>query len=237
MRFLAENRIKETKVLAIIPARGGSKGIPRKNIRALCGKPLIAYTIEVALRAKLIDRVVVSTEDEEIAEISKCYGAEVPFLRPSEMAQDRSNLGDVTNFTLNELKKEDYQPDTVVTLFTTHPFRSPELVDFLVKKNLEGYSSVKTVKLINHTRKSVFARNGANRIKPLLSHSQENGAADGCSFYRVYGLYQGINYRCFEKPYIHVVGDQVSLVDIDTFADFYLAEEIIKNNIFEFEIK
>ncbi|MBW1723549.1 MAG: hypothetical protein JRH13_15900, partial [Deltaproteobacteria bacterium] len=74
------------EVLAIIPARGGSKGLPRKNIRDLCGKPLIAYSIEVALRAKLIDRVVVSTEDEEIAEISESFGAEVPFLRPKEMA-------------------------------------------------------------------------------------------------------------------------------------------------------
>jgi CMP-N-acetylneuraminic acid synthetase len=78
------------KVLAIIPARGGSKGIPRKNIRDLCGKPLIAYSIEAAIKSRLINRVIVSTDDEEIAEISKSFGAEVPFMRPVCLAEDRS---------------------------------------------------------------------------------------------------------------------------------------------------
>ena len=80
--------IDNKRIVAIIPARGGSKGIKRKNIRILNGKPLISYTIEQALKSKYIDRVIVSTEDLEIAEISKSFGAEVPFLRPQELAQD-----------------------------------------------------------------------------------------------------------------------------------------------------
>jgi CMP-N-acetylneuraminic acid synthetase len=79
----------ETEILAIVPARGGSKGIPRKNIKLLAGKPLIAYTIEAALKSKYIDRVIVSTEDEEIAEIPKLYGAEAT-KRPIELAKDKS---------------------------------------------------------------------------------------------------------------------------------------------------
>jgi CMP-N,N'-diacetyllegionaminic acid synthase len=85
---------EKPETIAIIPARGGSKGIPRKNIVDLCGKPLIAYAIEAALKSDMITRVVVSTDDEGIAEISTAYGAEVPFLRPKEMALDRSSIGD-----------------------------------------------------------------------------------------------------------------------------------------------
>ena len=80
----------KNKIIAIIPSRGGSKGLPRKNIRLIAGKPLIAWTIEKAKKSKYIDKVVVSTEDEEIAEISKKYGAEVPFIGPKELATDES---------------------------------------------------------------------------------------------------------------------------------------------------
>ena len=78
-------------ILALIPARGGSKGVPRKNIRELCGKPLIAWSIEAAQKSKYIDRLVVSTEDEEIAEIARYYGAEVPFMRPPELSRDETS--------------------------------------------------------------------------------------------------------------------------------------------------
>ncbi|PKP59014.1 CMP-N-acetlyneuraminic acid synthetase, partial [Candidatus Atribacteria bacterium HGW-Atribacteria-1] len=81
---------KGKTILGLIPARGGSKGVPRKNIKLLLGKPLIAWTIEQALASKYIDKVVVSTEDEEIAEISKKYGAEIPFFRPKDLATDKS---------------------------------------------------------------------------------------------------------------------------------------------------
>ena len=79
---------KDKKILAVIPARGGSKGIPRKNIKNLGGKPLIAWTIECAQKSKYLDRIVVSTEDEEIAQVAKKWGADVPFMRPMELAQD-----------------------------------------------------------------------------------------------------------------------------------------------------
>ena len=90
----------QNKCIAVIPARGGSKRIPKKNIKLFHGKPLIAYSIEVALKSKLFDKVVVSTDDEEIARIAKKYGAEVPFLRPKELSDDFSSSGDVVNHTI-----------------------------------------------------------------------------------------------------------------------------------------
>lgn len=93
-------------MIALIPARGGSKGLPGKNIKSLCGKPLIAYTIQAALNASGINQVVVTTDSEEIAEISRQYGAEVPFLRPKELAEDTSSAVDVYLHAIDFLQKK-----------------------------------------------------------------------------------------------------------------------------------
>jgi len=98
---------KGKNTLGLISARGGSKGLPRKNIKPLLGKPLIAWTIEQALASKYFDRVIVSTDDEEIAEISKKYGAEVPFIRPKELAEDNAKGIEVVLHTIDWLKKND----------------------------------------------------------------------------------------------------------------------------------
>lgn len=227
---------QKQKVLAIIPARGGSKGIPRKNIRDLCGKPLIAYTIDVALKSELIDRVVVSTEDEEIAKISKSFGADVPFLRPKEMAHDRSSVGDGISFTVNKLRDHGYSPNALVTLYPTHPFRTPRIVDFLVAKTLSGYNPVTTVRLITHTKLSIFSKNGHERIVPLWNSNPPNGTSTSKSFFRHYGLFLGNFYGISDNPYIHVIKDHVSLIDIDNIEDFYLAEEVIKHGLFDFDL-
>ena len=99
-------------LLALIPARGGSKGIPRKNIRNLCGKPLIAWSIDVAQESNLVDKIVVSTDDEEIAEIALNYGAEVPFLRPSELSQDETPGIEPVLHALNKLPQFDTNTKT-----------------------------------------------------------------------------------------------------------------------------
>lgn len=113
------------KFLAIIPARGGSKGIPRKNIKLLRGKPLIYYTIKAALACKKIDRVVVSTEDKEIAKISLKLGAEVPCLRPKQLAGDKAPTLPVLQHMVDYLKnKEKYKPYAVLTLQPTSPLRT-----------------------------------------------------------------------------------------------------------------
>jgi N-acylneuraminate cytidylyltransferase len=118
------------EVLAIIPARGGSKSIPRKNIRPFAGHPLIAYSIASALQAEMVSRVVVSTDDKEIAEIARCYGAEVPFMRPVELATDRTTDLPVFQHALTWLAEhENYHPEIVVHLHPTSPVRPRGCLD------------------------------------------------------------------------------------------------------------
>jgi N-acylneuraminate cytidylyltransferase len=122
------------EVLAIIPARGGSKGIPRKNIRLFAGFPLISFSIAAGLQAETVTRVIVSTDDEEIAEVARRYGAETPFLRPAELAQDRTTDLPVFQHALTWLaENEDYHPDVVVQLRPTSPVRPRDCLDNAVR--------------------------------------------------------------------------------------------------------
>jgi len=117
--------VRKPVVLAIIPARGGSKSVPRKNLRMFCGQPLIVHSINVARHVSMIDRCVLSTDDSEIAEVAKAHGAEVPFLRPKELAEDNTLDLPVFQHTLTWLRdQEDYQPDVVVHLRPTSPLRT-----------------------------------------------------------------------------------------------------------------
>ena len=139
--------MSSNELLAIIPARGGSKGIPRKNIINLGGRPLISYSINAAKNAKNVSRVVVSTDDEEIANISRELGAEVPYLRDSDLSQDDSSVIDtVLNTLTNFQKDENYEPDFVVLLQPTSPFRSVDDIeksfDLLLETEVDSVVSV-----------------------------------------------------------------------------------------------
>ncbi|HXF84729.1 MAG TPA: acylneuraminate cytidylyltransferase [Anaerolineales bacterium] len=123
-----------TETLALIPARGGSKGIPRKNIRPFAGYPLIAWSIAAAKQAKCVKRIIVSTDDEEIAAVARAYGAETPFLRPAEFARDDTTDLPVFLHALKWLEEhEAYRPDVVVQLRPTSPIRPRGLVDRAVE--------------------------------------------------------------------------------------------------------
>ncbi len=133
-------------VLGIIPARGGSKGVPYKNIKQLNGKPLLSYTIEAALSVKLLSRVVVSTDDQRIADVAKQYGASV-IMRPKELAVDESRTEDALLHVLDHLvEKEDFVPDIVLTLEPTSPLRKSESIDACIKifenKDIDSVISV-----------------------------------------------------------------------------------------------
>lgn len=108
--------------LAIIPARGGSKRVPRKNIRNFCGRPMIAWPIEAALQSEVFDDVIVSTDDEEIALVARSYGASVPFLRPAEIANDHAGLTAVVRHAINWLHGQNRTPDTVTCIYATAAF-------------------------------------------------------------------------------------------------------------------
>jgi YrbI family 3-deoxy-D-manno-octulosonate 8-phosphate phosphatase len=126
------------EILALIPARGGSKSIPRKNIRFLAGHPLIAYSIAAGLQSTMVTRVVVSTDDEEIAEIARHYGAETPFLRPAELAQDQTTDFPVFTQALDWLEKnQGYRPEIVVQLRPTSPVRPVGCVDLAIQSLLD----------------------------------------------------------------------------------------------------
>jgi CMP-N-acetylneuraminic acid synthetase len=137
----------DNKILCIIPARGGSKGVHRKNIRPIGGKPLIGWTIEVALNTSCIDRIIVSTDDEEIADIVKDYGIEVPFLRPKELGQDDTPDMPVYEHTLTWLTKhEHYNPEIIIWLRPTSPLRTStdieNAVQMLIGSNADWVRSV-----------------------------------------------------------------------------------------------
>ncbi len=147
--------MSEKKFTVIIPARGGSKRFGGKNTQLLLGKPLLAYPIEAAKKAKLVDRVIVSTDDEEIARIAMGCGAEVPFMRPAELAGDATPVAAVIKFTLEELERtENYRADYVVLLQPTTPIIEPEQVDAAIalalEKNADSVVNLCEVDTMNH---------------------------------------------------------------------------------------
>lgn len=129
-------------IIALIPARGGSKGVPRKNVRLLAGKPLIAYSIQSALDSQLINRVVVSTDDQEIADIAIRFGAEVPFLRPTELADDSSPEWFTWQHAIKTINKSQHHPNvsTLVCVPPTAPLRNTGDIDQTLKTLLAGDS-------------------------------------------------------------------------------------------------
>ncbi|MDR0138028.1 acylneuraminate cytidylyltransferase family protein [Metabacillus idriensis] len=134
--------INGERILAIIPARGGSKGVPGKNIRPLAGKPLLAWTIEEAKKSRYIDRLVLSSEDSEIIEAARRYGCEVPFIRPKELALDQSSNAEVILHSLQHLDGYDW----VMQLQPTSPFRSAndidQCIEHCIKKMADACISV-----------------------------------------------------------------------------------------------
>jgi YrbI family 3-deoxy-D-manno-octulosonate 8-phosphate phosphatase len=159
------------EILAIIPARGGSKSIPHKNIRLFAGYPLISYSIAAGLQAKSVNRTVVSTDDEEIAQISREYGAEVPFLRPAKYSQDNSQDFPVFQHALNWLADEqNYHPDVVVQLRPTSPVRPHHCVDDAVKILLDHphADSVRGVVMAGQNPYKMWHINPEGRLAPLI---------------------------------------------------------------------
>lgn len=230
--------------IAIIPARGGSKGLKRKNIRQLCGKPLLAYSIEAARASSRIDRVVVSTEDEEIAEVAQRYGAEVPFLRPRRFAGDKCSPSQAIDHLLRTLYGK--SPTISVVLYPTHPFRPKGLLDFLVGKVAdEGFQHALTVTSFNVRADSFFKLGEGERLLGMYPPLPpgEGSCATGCvqdfgTFHRPLGLASVHWFNPCRVPdsfFFHPVTDKISLIDIDYLEDFLLAEMILDNNLFEID--
>jgi CMP-N,N'-diacetyllegionaminic acid synthase len=164
--------IPPEKVLAVIPARGGSKGIPRKNLVQLGGRPLLVHSIEHARSCASVGRVIVSTEDREIAEVALAHGAEVPFLRPAELAADQTLDHPVFEHVLAELlARENYQPELIVHLRPTAPHRRPQWIDESVAslaRDVEA-DSLRSVSLVQQHPYRVFEIRGGLLV-PVMGH-------------------------------------------------------------------
>lgn len=221
-------------VVAIIPARGGSKGLPGKNIRLLAGKPLIAYSIEAAKRSPRVDRVLVTTDDPAIAEVAKAHGAEAPFLRPAELAQDLTPTEPVLKHAVEWLEtRENYHADIVLFLQPTDIFRKQAMIDAVIQALLDD-ASLDSAFIAYATHKNFWRKNGSGmvRLAPDLAYGprqtreplyrEDTGLA--CAT-RASVIKQGK--RIGERVRIIPNKDDASNIDIHTDFDFWLAERVL----------
>lgn len=217
-------------ILAVIPARGGSKGIPGKNIKDLNGKPLIAYSIEAALACEKIDRVVVSTDSEEIAVVAKKYGADVPFLRPAVLAGDTSKTIDTVMDVLERLQ-EAYE--YVVLLQPTSPLRTAQDITGAIDKATVTGKDVVSVSPVKEHPILMREINTEGELTPLLAEGSTVRRQDMKEVYRVNGAVY-VNHvaeltketSLNDNPVGYVMPIERS-IDIDEESDFLLAEHFM----------
>jgi CMP-N-acetylneuraminic acid synthetase len=223
-------------MLAIIPARGGSKGVPRKNVRELCGKPLIVWTIESAKVSTNIDMVVVSTDDEEIAEISRKAGAEVPFMRPAKLARDDSLAIDTYIYTIERLNNEfGFRYESFVTLQPTTPLRSVYDIDKSIKLFEDKQAdSVISGRLLEHPAEWVYQLGSEGQILSSMDDDSRMNRQQGEKYYLPNGAVLILQYKMLKetrtyfsaRTYSYIMPAERS-IDIDTELDFRIAELIL----------
>lgn len=226
-------------MIAIIPARGGSKGLPGKNIKELCGKPLIAHTIEAALNAKGIDRVIVTTDSEEIAVVAQRYGAEVPFMRPAELAGDTSSAIDVYLHAVSFLEKHSGKEiEQFMVLLPTTPLRNAGHIESALKR----FADTKAETLISMKEADVpiswyYAMNEEGRVKNLGINA-ENAVANrqvNEKHYIPNGAIYILNKKLLHEKRTYYCENTVAYlmdaedsIDIDHALDFKIAELLLK---------
>ena len=221
-------------MMAIIPARGGSKGLPGKNIKMLCSKPLIAYTIECALNARNIDRVIVSTDDEKIADIARQFGAEIPFLRPASLAADSSQAIDGYIYTIDRISKEEGTAiEEFAVLLPTTPLRLSADVDGAVdlfrEKRADSVVSYTPEEHPVHWHRYI---NADMRFADIFNDTLDNRQELRTSYYPNGAVYvfrsEIIRSRRYytDKSYAYIMPRSRS-VDIDTMEDFLYAEFLL----------
>lgn len=229
------------KNIAIIPARSGSKGLPDKNIKFLCGKPMMAYTIEAAISSKLFDEVMVSTDSEEYAEIAKKYGAKVPFLRSKKNSSDVANSWDMIEEVLEGYKKIGKTFDTFCLLQPTSPMREEKHI----REAYETYIQKSAIAVISvcemeHSPKWCNVLDDTLSMDGFLTVTDAGQRQQQSTYYRLNGAIYIVSTELFEKTH-HIYGvdsyayimDRISSVDVDNQLDFMYAEMLMKssNNI------
>lgn len=223
--------------LAIIPARGGSKRIPNKNIKIFNGKPLIYYAIKQAQESGIFDKIIVDTDSEAIARVAKKYGAEVPFLRPPELAADTAKIGDAIEYLLKKLANEQgYNPENIALLQTTSPLRTVEDI----KACYEVMRNPKVVSLCTVCDTSPWFYHMSPQNKLILVNKTANKSTNtqevprgyvlnGCMVYMI-GTKRFLKTKKFvDEETVGVVCPKWRSVDLDYPEDWVLAEFLHKN--------
>jgi len=226
--------IEGKKILAIVPARGGSKRLPNKNILDFGGKPLIAWSIEAGLGSQYIDRLILSSESEEICDIAKKYGAEIPFLRPHELARDESQSID---FVLHALENLEQSYDYVIVLQPTSPLRESSDIDRGIEMCFERDAvSVIGVCETEHSPLWSNTLDETLSMEHFLDNRYNNARSqDLPTFYRINGAFYMSRVDAIVKNktffvqkdiYAHIMS-QANSVDIDTKLDFIIAKAVL----------
>ena len=227
------------RCLGVIPARGGSKGLPRKNIRVLAGKPLLAYTAEAALAARRLTRVVLTTDDEEIAEVGRQWGIEVPFLRPAELAEDDTPTLPVVQHAVRWLEQRGDSFDSVCLLQPTNPLRRAEHIDACIELlESSGADAVVTVLPVpaEHNPHWVYFRNPEGILKLSTGEPAPIGRRQDLqpAFHREGSVYVTRRRVLIEQNSLYgerLVGflmDPAESVNIDSPADLDRAERLLR---------
>ncbi len=224
------------RILALIPARGGSKGIKGKNIINLAEKPLISHTINAALNSKYIDTLVVSTDSIEIARVAEVYGARVPFMRPKELAEDTSKTIDCVVHAIRTLSEMNEDYDVLVLLQTTQPLRTSVDIDEAIELFfLNGEKSVVSISEVSDNPVLVRYLDENNNLQKLLNTSSTCRRQDMPKYYRVNGcIYinkvSEISYdTSFNDNTVPFIMNKEHSVDIDDMSDLWLAEYYMKH--------
>jgi CMP-N,N'-diacetyllegionaminic acid synthase len=229
---------KNNKILAYIPVRSGSKRIPGKNIKNFLGKPLVAYAIEQALNCPIVDRVIVDTDSEKTAKIVCQYGAEVPFLRPSRLAQDDSKTIDTVLYTLDRLEKEQkYIPTHLLILQATSPLRKPQ--DILDCWKLIRTTDATTVLTVCPTHPRLFHLSKKQDLiavngKEISTNTQDWPAGyilNGCFVYIVDVSALRKEGKIITQKTKAVICPKWRSVDLDTPEEWVMAEVLYKNRV------
>jgi len=221
------------KILAIIPARGGSKGIPLKNIKKLSGKPLIKYTINTAQKSKKIDKIIVSTDNKKIARISKSLGVEIPFLRPKKISANSSQTIDLVKHVIKKLKKNEFIPDIITILQPTSPFRTSQMIDESINllKKFDATSVISVTEMKKHPYSSFWFQN--KFLKSFKKDYQRfyQRQLFPKLFYPTGSIYTFwtstlTKYDSLYGPRIKpmIINDEMKNLDIDNEFDFFVAE-------------
>lgn len=232
--------INGKRVIAIIPARGGSKGLPGKNIKELCGKPLIAWSIEAGLASQYIDEVMVTTDSEEVAGIARDFGATVPFIRPAELASDTATSFDTVkhaiDFYQNALNKTF---DYIVLLEPTSPLRESGDIDGMIEKIISVETQFDAIVSLGeaHLHPSIMKKTDGSKIEPfckeliMATRRQDNAIA-----YFPYGVAYIVKTKTFfeEKSFYpcrttHKIIKRYQCYEIDDIYDFLAIENIMKH--------